>query len=337
VFPALYGLWVFYYIRAEFRTAHVLGIDILRMAQQHAEEAYLLVAHRLVGTTVVFLGRFSEARSHLEQALRLYNPQRHAALARQYSQDPGVAGCIFLSWTRWLLGYPDQALTRAEEALALARDLRHPFTLAFALTLVSVLHCFRRETHAAHEKAAAAVVLCQEQGLGAWLGMSSRYVLLTTREPGEAELAQMSQGLRVERSNMRTHWLAMLAEAHQKRGQAAAGVGMLSEALVDVSETNAHFVEAELHRLKGELLLQQSSSDHATEAESCFQKAINIAQSQSAKSWELRAATSLATLWHRQGKRQEAYDLLAPVYHWFTEGFDTLDLQDAKVLLDDLS
>jgi predicted ATPase len=125
----------------------------------------------------------------------------------------------------------------------------------------------------------------------------------------------------------------MLAEAHQKRGQAAAGVSMLSEALVDVSETNAHFVEAELHRLKGELLLQQSS-DNATEAESCFQQAIAIAQNQSAKSWELRAATSLAKLWREQRKRHEAYDLLAPIYNWFTEGFDTADLKDAKALLE---
>jgi predicted ATPase len=335
VFPVMYGLWVFHYIRAEFRTAHELGLDILRLAQRQDEEVPLLVAHRLVGTTLVFLGQFSEAEAHLEQALSLYDRQRHRVLARQYSQDIGVAGLSFLSWTRWMVGYPDQALARAHEALALARNIAHPFSLAFALNLVARVYCFRRETNAAHEIAKAAVTLCQEQGLGAWLGSSIRYLTLTARQPDEEAIFQVYQGRLELVDNARAYWLAMLAQAYEKREQAEVGLHLLSEALADVSETDAHFLEAELYRLKGELLLS-SSSDNATESGTCFHKAIAIAQSQSAKSWELRAATSLARLWQQQGKRQEAHDLLAPVYEWFTEGFDTADLKDAKALLDEL-
>jgi predicted ATPase len=241
-----------------------------------------------------------------------------------------------LSWTRWIVGYPDQALARAHEALELARNIAHPFSLAFALTLVAALHCFRRETNAAHEIAKTAVTLCQEQGLGAWLGFSIRYLTLTARQPNEGVISQVYQGLKLAEKAMRTHWLAMLAEAYEKREQVEVGLRLLSEALVDVSETDTHFLEAELYRLKGELLLSQSS-DNVTESGTCFHKAIVIAQSQSAKSWELRAATSLARLWQQQGKRQEAHDLLAPVYEWFTEGFDTADLKDAKALLDELA
>ena len=267
--------------------------------------------------------------------MSLYDQQRHSVLARQYSQDIGVAGLSFLSWTRWIVGYPDQALARAHEALELARNIAHPFSLAFALNLVARLHCFRRETNVAHEIAKAAVTLCQEQGLGGWLGSSIRYLTLTARQPDEEAISHVYQGLELA-DNMQTHWLAMLAEAYEKREQAEVGLHLLSEALADVSETDAHFLEAELYRLKGELLLSWSS-DHATEAETCFHQALSIAQSQSAKSWELRAATSLARLWQQQGKRQEAHDLLAPVYEWFTEGFDTADLKDAKALLDKLA
>ena len=265
VFPVMYGLWVFHYIRAEFRTAHELGLDILRLAQRQDEEVPLLVAHRLVGTTLVFLGQFSEAEAHLEQAMSLYDRQRHSVLARQYSQDIGVAGLIFLSWTRWMVGYPDQALARAHEALELARNIAHPFSLAFALNLVARVHCFRRETNAAHEMAKAAVTLCQEQGLGGWLGSSIRYLTLTARQPDEEAIFQVYQGLELA-DNARAYWLAMLAQAYEKREQAEMGLRLLSEALIDVSETDAHFLEAELYRLKGELLLSAVVSDNATES-----------------------------------------------------------------------
>jgi predicted ATPase len=347
LFPALYGLWVFHYIRSEFRIAHALGEDFLQLAQQHDDPTTRLVAHRLVGTTWFFLGDFREARNHLEQALRLYDSQQHRDLALQYSQDVGVAGLIFLSWTLCLLGYPDQALTRAHEALALARSVSHPFSLAFALNTGSTVHQFRREAHAAHELAEAAIALCREQGFAFWLayGTRTRSLVLAILGQGEEELTRLHQSL--EASPMRTLWLALLAEAYGKVEQTEEGWRALTEALATVDATAERFWEVELHRLKGELLLQSGvrgavslgaafHNAHVEEAAACFRQALDVAHRQQAKSLELRATMSLSRLWQRQGKRDEARELLAPIYGWFTEGFDTTDLQEAKMLLEEL-
>ena len=184
--------------------------------------------------------------------------------------------------------------------------------------------------------------LAMEQGflLTTARGAVLRGWALVQQGQAQAGIEQIQQGLRAYRATgaeqARSYWLALLAEAHNVIGQPEAGLTVLAEALILVDSSGERFYEAELHRLKGELLLQQNS-DNQAEAESCFQQAIAIAQNQQAKSWELRAATSLARLWQQQGKRQEAYDLLAPVYNWFTEGFDTADLKDAKMLLDELA
>jgi predicted ATPase len=222
LFPALYGIWVFHYIRAEFRTAHDLGEDMLRLAQQHDDPVPLMVAQRLVGTTLYYMGVFSEARGHLEQTLTLYDSHQHRDLALHYSQDVGVAGFIFLSWTLWLLGYPDQARARAHEALALARHVAHPFSLAFALNLVATVHQFCREAQATRELADAAIALCQEQGFPFWLayGTRTRDLALATLRQGTEALTQMHHQL--EASNMQTYWLALLADAYEQ-GRAGGG------------------------------------------------------------------------------------------------------------------
>ena len=339
LFPALYGVWVFHYIRAEFRTAHGLGEDMLRLAQQHDDPVPLLVAHRLVGTTLFFLGRLIEARDHLERALTLYDPHQHRGLALHYSQDVGVVGSIFLSFTLWLLGYPDQALARAHEALALARNVAHPFSLAFALHLMPLVHQFRREAQATLELVEAAIALCQEQGFAYLLANGTRFRdwALGTLKPGAEDLAQRYQCEREARF-MQTHGLALLAEAYGKVGQAEKGLRVLAEALAAVGETEEHFWEAELYRLRGELLQHGlwGTQDGTSTPEACFRQALDIAQSQQAKSLELRAAMSLSRLWQQQGKRVAARALLAEMYGWFTEGFDTADLQEAKVLLAEL-
>jgi predicted ATPase len=191
------------------------------------------------------------------------------------------------------------------------------------------------------ERAEAAIRLATTLGFPLWMAISSILRGWALVQQGQARegIAQINQGMMDYRATgaklALSHYLALLAEAHGTIGEPEAGLTALREALTLVDTTGERVWEPELHRLKGELLLQQTS-DNATEAETCFQHAISIAQNQSAKSWELRAATSLARLWHQQGKRQEAHDLLAPVYHWFTEGFDTADLQDAKALLDTL-
>jgi len=231
---------------------------------------------------------------------------------------------------------------RSDEAVILAQQIAHPFSLGFALCWAAEFHQLRLEMQAAQERAEAAIILAEEQGLPFWMAIGSILRGWALAHQGQAQegIEQLNQGLIAFRATgaeiQRPHFLALLAEAHGTMGQPEAGLTALAEALTVVDKTGERWYEAEIHRLKGALLLQQNANNQA-EAENCFHQAIVVAQNQQAKSWELRAATSLARLWQQQGKRQEAHDLLAPVYHWFTEGFDTADLKDAKALLDELA
>jgi predicted ATPase len=240
----------------------------------------------------------------------------------------------------WCLGYPDQALAMSREALALAQKLSHPFSLAVALAYAAMLHQFRREPQAVHEQAEAAVALCTEQGFAYYLawGTTMQGWARVVQGQGELGIAQTRQGLDALRATGAAlrlpYYFALLAEACGQTGQAAEGLALLAEALAHKSGET--WMEAELYRLKGELLLSLAA-DNYTEAAGCFHQALTTARRQQAKSWELRAAMSLARLWQQQGRRQEAREVLAPVYGWFTEGFDTADLQEAKALLEELS
>src|SRR5262249_944929 len=241
----------------------------------------------------------------------------------------------------WMLGYSDQALQRANEALTLAQSLEHPYTLARALYYTTFLHQLRREWQVVSERAGTALTVATAQQIALMLAVGPIMHGWALRLQGEGAegLTQFRQGLDAYRATgtayQRPHFLSMLAEVHRSLGQPEAGVTALREALALVEKTGERYYAAELHRLQGELLLQHAAPA-VSQAETCFQQALAIARRQEAKSFELRTATSLARLWQQQGKRQEAHDLLAPVYHWFTEGFDTADLQDAKALLDEL-
>jgi predicted ATPase len=242
----------------------------------------------------------------------------------------------------WLLGYPDQALQRSHEALTMAQELAHPQSLAFALYATAVVHHSRREWHLIKERAELEVTLSTEQGFPLWLpwGIIFGGRVLAEQGQGEEGIAQMHQGVTafeaIQSRLLRPYCLALLAEAHGKVRQTGAGLAVLAEALTVAHEHGEHHYEAELYRLKGELLLRQAIPDEQ-QTEVCFHQALEISRHQEAKSLELRAATSLARLWQSQGKRDEACDLLAPVYDWFTEGFGTADLQEAKRVLGDLS
>ena len=302
----------------------------------------LVAAHAALGRTLFFLGAVASAHTHLAQGIALYDLQQHHASVFLHGEDAGVVCHSFAAWALWYRGYPDQGLTRNDEAVTLAQQNAHPFSLAFALSCAAQFHQLRREGRAAQECAEAVLSLAMDQGFPFWMaiGFILRGWALAQQGQAQEGIAQITQGSRAFQATgaevTRSYYLALLAEAHSLIGQPEVGLRALGEALTLVDTTGARFYEAEVYRLKGELLFQQSS-DNATEAESCFHQAIAIAQNQSAKSLELRAATSLARLWQQQGKPQEAYDLLAPVYHWFTEGFDTADLQDAKALLETLA
>jgi predicted ATPase len=345
LFPVLWGLWRLYSARCEYQRAQALGERLLSLAQQVHDAALLLEAHHALWATLVWSGEFAAARIHLEQGRALYDPQQHCAHALLYGgHDPGVCCLSHGAWSLWLLGYPDQALQSTREALTLAHALAHPASLANALRFATTLHQFRREQQAAQERAEALLALATEQGFAQQVALATivRGWALAAQGQGTEGTAQMRQGLTAHRATgaeqSRPYNLALLAEAYGSIGQPAKGLHLLAEALTTVDCTGERGWEAELYRLKGELLLAQAGeSQRVQEAEACFQQALDVARRQQAKSWELRAAMSLSRLWQQQGKRAEARELLAPIYSWFTEGFDTPDLQEAKALLDELA
>jgi TOMM system kinase/cyclase fusion protein len=340
-FPVLRGLWIHYTARTEFRTAHELGEQLLTLAQQVQDAAMLVAAHRALGTTLYNLGTAAEAHTHFTQGITLYNPQQHRTYAFLYGEDTGVTCRSHDAHTLWLLGYPDQGLAQSQQAVTLAQQAAHPFSLGYALSYSAIFHQFRREGYAAQERAEATISLTTEQGFPLWRTRAAVLRGWTLAHQGQVQegIKQITQGLMTYRAMgaevLRPYFLALLAEAHGTMGQPETGLTVLTEALTLMDTTGERWYEPELYRLKGALLLQQNADNHA-EAAACFHKALDIARNQQAKSFELRTATSLARLWQQQGKRQEAYDLLAPVYNWFTEGFDTADLKDAKALLDEL-
>jgi predicted ATPase len=359
LFPVLFGLWGFYQVRGEFLTARELGEQLLSLAQTIQDSALLLVAHWALGETLLRVGEFVACREHVEQGIVLYNPQQHRDLAFLYGVDPGVGCRDMAAASLWNLGYPDQALKRSQEALTLGHELSHPFSLGHALLFATAVHLFRREGQLAQERAEAVIALAREQEFAWWLagGIMLRGWALAEQGQTEEGIMQVRQGLAAGQATgaglERPTLLAALAETHGKAGQVEEGLNLLDEATALMCKTGQRNCEAELYRLKGELTLQQfnvqgskfkvPSIQHPTpstqaeaEAEAYFHKAINIARTQQAKSLELRAMMSLSRLWQQQGKRDEARRMLAEIYSWFTEGFDTKDLQEAKALLEEL-
>ena len=244
--------------------------------------------------------------------------------------------------TLWQLGYPDQALKRGNEALAFAQTLSDPFSLALAEYDFGVLRQYRREAGAAQETEEGVIALSAEHGFPDWLAQATTLRGWAMAEQGHNEegIAQIKEGLAAYRATgAELNWpyfLTLLAEAYMETGRLEDGLSVLTEALAAADEHEDRHHEAEIHRLKGELLLRQDDSS-AAEAQSCFLRAIDVARKQSAKSFELRATTSLARLLNEQGRSDEARTMLAEIYGWFTEGFDTADLKDAKALLDELT
>ncbi|MBI3796287.1 MAG: AAA family ATPase [Deltaproteobacteria bacterium] len=360
LFRVFLGLFAFYLVRGEFQTARALGAQLLRLAQSEHNPARLLGAHQALGLVLFHLGEFVSAREYLEQGIALYEPEKHTSHTSRSGQDPGVTCLCYLPWVLWHLGYPDRALKRGHEALALAQELSHPFSQVYALNYAAGLHQFRREWQATQEQTEALIALCREQGFAQWVPQATilRGWILAEQGHEKKGIAQMRQGLaawRATGAEIGSPWfLALLAEGCGKAGQIEEGLIVLTEALTAVDKTGERHYEAELYRLKGQLTLQKSgvrgpesevpSTQHLTpstqaeaEAEACFLKALEIARKQQAKSLELRAVMSLSRLWQQQGKREEARQMLAEIYGWFTEGFDTKDLREAKVLLEELS
>jgi len=341
LFPVLWGLWIFYLARAGYQAAQELAAQLLILAQRVHTPALLLEAHLARGVTCFWSGELPSARDHFTHSLVLYDPQQHRTHAFSYGQDPGIMCLSYMSWIQWLLGYPDTALMRSQEAFILAQQQAHPFSLVYALAFTAFLRQSRRDKHAAQAQAEATIGLATEQGFAfrRASGIIVRGWALTAQGRAEEGILQIRQGLAAYRATGAevgcTYYLALLAEAYGHSGQAETGLRVLAEALAAVHQTGERFYEAELYRLQGELLLARSTCQTA-EAEICFHQALDIAHRQEAKSLELRAAMSLSRLWQRPDKRAAAHQLLVRIYGWFTEGFDTADLQEAKALLAEL-
>jgi predicted ATPase/DNA-binding winged helix-turn-helix (wHTH) protein len=366
---ALLGIESFYAMRGKFLMAHEIGERCLRLAQHQDNQHRLLLAHWTIGQVLSHMGNLTVARAHLQQAIMLNHPKDHRA---GVLQDPGVTTLAYLAKVLWLMGYPDQAQARIQESLLLADSLSHPFSKAFALTFAADIYASCGKIPIAYHHAQESIALCQEQGFAAWLAFALVYYgrTLCLREQLSEGIEHIHRGLEDLKSAgaeaSQPLVLAFLAEACARQGHATEGLDYVATALALVEQNDERFHEAELYRLQGEFVLQSSvhgptpavqspkskvqslkprrlhsvsslsrpsTSDPCGKAEAYFRKALDIARQQQAKSWELRAAMSLARLWHSQDRTQEAYELLTEVHQWFQEGETTKDLTDASDFL----
>ena len=341
LFSVLYGAWVANHVAFNGDATRKLAAQFLAFAEKQKTTAILPIAHRLMGTSLLCTGDIAEARAHHDKGITLYDPVEHRPLAMRFGQDSRVLILSFRSIASWLLGYPEAALADAEHALKDARDIDHAASLMFALAHVWLVYLQCRKHAEATARADELVALAKEKSASFWIafGMMNRGCVLSQTGKAANAISMTTSGLAAWRSMGSTMWLPLrlsqLASAHADLGQFDDAWRCIGEAMTAVETTKETWSEAELNRVAGEIALIAGAPDPA-KAEAYFGHALFIARAQQAKSWELRASMSLARLWRSQGKVQEARELVAPVYGWFTEGFDTRDLKEAKALLEEL-
>jgi predicted ATPase len=342
LFPTLRGLWRCYRSRGALPTALELGEELYRLAQREAAPTHLLEAHDALGQTLFSMGNYAAAWRHFAQGIPLIDLTLQDGQARHQGIAPWGACLAYAALALWSLGYPEQALQRCQKALTLAQEFEHPQSQGLVHHLAAYLHHRRRELAAVQAHADAVLTLATAQGVPLDVGLANHLRGWALAMQGEraAGVAQMQQGLTgilaIGQALVKPICLVRMAEAIGYTGNVDHGLRLLAEALAAFETSGRGDMLTEAYRLQGEFLLRQAAPDTA-QAEACFQQALTMARRQQAKSWELRAATSLGYLWQHQGKRDAARELLAPIYGWFTEGFDTADLQEAKALLQALS
>jgi adenylate cyclase len=332
------------------REARGLGEDLLGLARIKNDSALLVEAHRALCGSAFFVGDLPAARAHAEQGVALYRSQEHRTLAWRHGQDAGVACLSWGALALWHLGYADRALSSASQSVTLARELAQAHAEAMALYALALVHQLRRDAATARVQAEAAVQLSIDAGFPLYESFGRGvygWALVVQGRPDEG-IEEMERGLRAAEAigveMYRVYFLARLAEAHASVGQADGGRRILRMALETMERNEERVWEAELHRLQGDLALREADVEggmtrhrEATAAEACYRRAIDVARHQEARALELRAATSLGGLCLRQGRRAEARDLVEPVYAWFTEGFETPDLREARQLAETLA
>jgi class 3 adenylate cyclase/predicted ATPase len=342
LYPALSGLLRSHYVGAELHKARDLGLKWSQLVQRTQDPIFLLETGRLLGSTSFYLGELGDARTHLERSTSIYDPVDHGSMALQYGTDPGVASLCYLSNLLWCLGFPDQALIRSQQSLALASRQAHQVSFAGAWHFASLLHHFRGEVVTARERAEAAISFSTKHGFEffAALGTIDQGWALIRQSQVAEGMTQIERGMFAYKSIGAQLWwpffLSLLASAHLTSETAKQGLALISEANDIIDRTAERWWLPELWRLEGELLLKEDS-DNEVEAKHRLDQAIVIAKEQQSKSLQLRATISLARLLRDNGGHDEARVMLAEIYNWFTEGFDTTDLLEAKALLDELN
>jgi len=342
LYSVLYGLWVANLVAFNGDMMRELAIQFLALAETQSVTGPIMIGHRQMGLSLLHTGDVVDARTHLDQAIALYDSTEHRPLATQFGQDVGAASLSWRSMARWLLGYPDDALADTERALSVAREAQHLATLVYVInfSIWSHIHC-------GNYSAANALVdeyapLQDRLGSSFWKGwgMMQRGCLSALTGNALEAVRTITTGVEFLQSTETTMWmplfLSYLAKANAEIGQFDEASTKIGEAMTTMKTTKENWCEAEINRVAGEIALQGIEPD-ASKAEACFATALEIARKQKAKSWELRAATSMARLLCLQGKRAPAHDILAPIYGWFTEGLDTLDVREAELLLKKLA
>jgi class 3 adenylate cyclase/predicted ATPase len=342
LFSVLHGFWAANAYAFNGDALRDLAAQFLALAEEQRATVPLTIGHRLMGTSLLLTGDAAQGRAHFDRAIALYHPAEHRLLATRFGVDLGAAVLSRRSLALWLLGYPEAALADADHAIEDAREIDHAATLihALATTPLTLIHCGNYATASA--QSAEVVALADEKGALLWkaYGMMIQGCLLALTGKASNAVEMITSGIAAWRSTGATGWtpwyLSYLARAYAECGQFDDARHCIGEAMTAVETTKEKWCEADIHRIAGEIALTSPEAD-AAKAEAHIERALEIARERQAKSWELRAGMSMARLWRDQGKRTEARDLLAPIYGWFTEGFDTLDLKEAKAVLDELT
>jgi predicted ATPase len=339
LFSVLYGFWVANYVALNGDVVRELAAQFLALAEKQGAAVPLMIGHRVMGMSLLYTGDIAEGRAHLDRAIALYDPAEHRPLATRFGVDARVAILTFRSWALWLLGYPEATLADTDYALKDAREIGQAATLMYALGHAAVTHIYCGNYAAANAQIYEVVALADEKGSLIWKTralMNRGQLLVLTGNASDAihSISSAVAAFKATGTTVSVPYLSYLGTAYAKIGQFNDAWRCIGEAMATLATTKERRWEAEINRAAGEIALTSPERD-AAKAEAYFKHALSVARQQQAKSWELRAAMSMARLWRDQGKREEARELLAPVYGWFTEGFDTLDLKQAKALLDE--
>jgi len=336
LFPALRGLWAFYIGRADYKTAANLAKQLLELAQEEKDSAILLEAHRAMGNTIFWSGDLISSQHHMQEGIELYTPDKHHTLAFLYGQDPDVANRGMQAWPLSLMGYPEQAIKRGKEAISQALELSHPYSLGYALIHDGCCQQYLLRVDQALQQSEKAIKLSQEKGFPNWMlaGMVVHGWALV-QKADLSGLQEIEQAVNFWRSSgselVVPYFMTLLAECYSKTDKLSLALDTLKEAINIAEKNNDHWYDAEMYRLKGEILLLLDND--LAQAENCFLKAINIAKHQQAKLLQLRASISLAKLWQLSENKEKAQEMLKEIYSWFNEGFQMPDLQAARKIL----